>query len=157
MRLRGLAVLALIALSAPALALDLNSFRRAHGLKPLTPSAALAAKARAHSADMARRHSMDHDGFTARMRGVGAFAAENVAAGCPTADCAFKMWAESSGHRANMLHASLTHYGLGSAAGAGGLRYWTLELADQSAPPVRRHGRRGDTSVHLWINGLPVR
>ncbi len=156
MRVRSLAVLALVALATPALALDLNSFRRAHGLKPLTPSAALAAKARAHSADMARRRSMDHDGFMARMRGVGAFAAENVAAGCPTADCAFKMWAESSGHRANMLNGSLTHYGLASAKGADGQRYWTLELANQS-PPARRHGRGGDTAVHLWLNGLPVR
>jgi len=136
MRVRGLAAVALIALCAPALlsatpvrALDLNAFRAQHGLPRLASSGALAAKARAHAADMARRRSMDHAGFHERMRGHRA-AAENVAAGCPSADCAYKMWAESSGHRANMLHASVTHYGLASAKGGDGMRYWVLELAD---------------------------
>jgi uncharacterized protein YkwD len=111
------------------LALDLNSFRAQHGLPRLAASGALDAKARAHAADMARRQSMDHAGFYERMRGHGA-AAENVGAGCPTADCVFKMWAESSGHRANMLNGSVTRYGLASATGADKVRYWVLELGN---------------------------
>lgn len=155
MRFVGLAVLALIAAATPALALDLNSFRRAHGMQPLKVSAVLAAKARAHAADMARRQSMDHAGFYTRMRGVGAFAAENVAAGCPTVDCAFKLWAESSGHRANMLNGMVTHYGLASDKGHDGIRYWVLELAMIGPPPsrhsraaTRRPGRRGEFEFH---------
>src|SRR5512139_2299463 len=100
MMTRGLLALAITALAcaalaAPALALDLNSFRAQHGLKRLTASAALNAKARAHAADMARRGSLDHAGFYTRMRGTGSFAAENVAAGCGSADCVFKLWADS--------------------------------------------------------------
>ncbi len=151
-----LALAAAISAASTASALDLNSFRRAHGLKALSVSAALVAKARAHSADMARRQSMDHAGFYTRMRGVGAYAAENVAAGCPSADCTFKLWAESAGHRANMLNGSLTHYGLGSAKGTDGLRYWTLELATiapsrHGKAPARRHPRAGDTYFELQI------
>ena len=142
--------------AAPAVALDLNSFRRANGLKPLAASAVLSARAREHAADMARRGSMDHAGFYARLRGVGPFAAENVATGCPTADCAYKMWTESSGHRANMLNSHVTHYGLASAKSADGQRYWALELAT-IAPPPRRHARDDGSYIHLWINGFPVR
>lgn len=124
-----LATAACVLLATPASALDLNSFRAQNGMPRLTASGALMAKARAHAADMARRQSMDHNGFYGRMRGSRA-AAENVAAGCPTADCVFKIWAESSGHRANMLNGSVTHYGLASAKGSDGQRYWVLELGN---------------------------
>jgi len=125
----ALAGAAFALLATPALALDLNSFRAQHGMPKLSVSAALSAKARAHAADMARRRSMDHAGFYERMRGS-ANAAENVAAGCPTSDCVFKMWADSSGHRANMLNGSVTRYGLASARGQDGQRYWVLELGN---------------------------
>lgn len=124
------AVVAAVALLAtPAAALDLNSFRAQNGLPKLTASASLNAKARAHAADMARRGSMDHNGFAERMRGH-RMAAENVGAGCATATCVFQMWADSSGHRANMLNASVTHYGLASAKGKDGQHYWVLELGN---------------------------
>jgi hypothetical protein len=47
-----------------------------------------------------------------------------------------------------MLNASLTHYGLASAKGRNGIRYWTLELAaqDTRAAAGAHHagkGRRG--------------
>src|ERR1700690_1474250 len=117
-------------LAPPASALDLNSFRAQHGLHRLAVSGVLNAKARAHAADMARRRSMYHDGFSARTRGVHAAAAENVGVGCPTAACVFRMWAESSGHRANMLNARVTRYGFASAKGGDGQRYWVLELGN---------------------------
>jgi uncharacterized protein YkwD len=141
-----LTLAALIAATS-ALALDINSFRAQHGLKPLKASAVLAAKAREHAADMAQRQSMDHAGFAARMRGTGSFAAENVAAGCATADCTFKAWAESSGHSANMLNASVTHYGLASAQGRNGIRYWALELAAQDTR-AQAGGRRARKGPH---------
>lgn len=136
---------------SPASALDLNSFRAQHALPRLAASGALTAKARAHAADMARRQSMDHNGFTERMRGVvGSFAAENVGVGCPTADCVFKLWADSPGHRANMLNGVVTHYGLASAKGADGRHYWALELANQS-PPARRPGPSDEFYFHFHM------
>ena len=123
------AIIACTLLTTPASALDLNSFRAQHGLPKLTASVALTAKARAHAADMARRQSMDHAGFSERMRGHRS-AAENVAAGCGTATCVFLLWVDSPGHRANMLNSSVTHYGLASAKGADGQRYWVLELGN---------------------------
>jgi uncharacterized protein YkwD len=127
------------AATAPASALSLNSFRAEHHLPPLKPSAALNAAAHRHSADMARRGSLDHDGFMQRMSGY-TRAAENVAYGCSDAECTYRMWAASSGHRQNMLMRGLTHYGLASAVAANGRRYWTLELAGERPKPARPRG-----------------
>jgi uncharacterized protein YkwD len=118
-----------IATSA-ASAFSLNSFRAQHHLPALHQSAALNAAARRHAADMARRNSLDHDGFYQRMDGY-TRAAENVAYGCGNADCAYRMWANSAGHRRNMLMGGLTHYGLASARAANGRVYWVLELAGE--------------------------
>ena len=54
---------------------------------------------------MARRDSLDHDGFRARIGPlVKSAAAENVAWGCATARLRLpRPWAKSSGHRDNML------------------------------------------------------
>jgi hypothetical protein len=120
----------------PASALDINAFRAQHKLPLLKESAALNNVARSHAADMARRGSLDHDGFTQRMNGY-ARAAENVAYGCDDADCTYRMWTNSSGHRQNMLMQGLTHYGLGSATASNGRRYWALELAGERPPPPR--------------------
>ena len=133
-RCQSVLVFATTFLLTPASALDLNSFRRAHHLPALHQSAALNAAARRHAADMARRNSLDHDGFYQRMDGY-TRAAENVAYGCGNADCAYRMWANSAGHRRNMLMGGLTHYGLASATSASGRRYWVLELAGER--PVR--------------------
>lgn len=122
--------------SFPALALDLNSYRREHHLAPLKQSAALNSAASRHAHDMARRNSLDHDGFMHRMDGYER-AAENVAYGCSNTDCTYRQWAASSGHRQNMLMSGLTHYGLASAVSANGRRYWALELAGERPKPVR--------------------
>lgn len=125
------AYLAACVAATPALALDINSFRAEHHLPRLTVSAALARAARAHARDMARRDSLDHDGFRARIGPlVKSAAAENVAWGCATADCVYRVWAKSSGHRENMLMRTITHYGLASAAARNGRRYWALELGN---------------------------
>jgi hypothetical protein len=131
-----LLLFAVFAALSPASALDLNTFRREHHLPPLKPSAALKSAAHGHAADMARRNSLDHEGFYQRMNGY-MRAAENVAYGCDNADCTYRMWVNSSGHRQNMLLPGLTHYGLGSATAANGRRYWALELAGERPPPVR--------------------
>jgi uncharacterized protein YkwD len=123
-----LAVLTFVA--TPALALDLNSFRAQHRLPALAASATLAGAAYAHAHDMANRKHLDHNGFRARMGAVASTAAENVAYGCDTEDCAIRMWAKSAGHRRNMLMKGISSYGMASATADNGRRYWVLELGN---------------------------
>jgi hypothetical protein len=132
-RLPLLILLALAALPAAASALDLNGYRAAHGRKALRANATLAAMAQAHAADLARRGTLDHAGFTSgRARASGA-TAENVSYGCGNQSCAILQWSQSAPHRANMLRADVTSYGLASAVSSSGERYWVLELGHDFA------------------------
>jgi uncharacterized protein YkwD len=79
---------------------------------------------------MARRQHLDHRGFRQRLAPVASTAAENVSYGCATQDCAIRQWARSSGHRRNMLMGGVSAYGIASAVGANGKRYWVLELGN---------------------------
>jgi len=125
--LRTLITLAIVAAcGTPALAETINSFRHAHGLPTLRHSGTLQAMAQRHARSMAARRSMDHADFYTEHGRSGA-RAENVAAGCASESCVMSLWAESSGHRANMLLSDVRNYGLASAAG-GGTRYWCLVL-----------------------------
>ena len=120
-----------ILLATPSLALDLNSFRAQHGRPALSVSSALSALAYSQAHSMATRPRLDHAVFRARIAGMGGgMHAENVAFGCDTEDCAIKMWARSGGHRANMLRGDVSAYGIASATGANGRRYWALELGN---------------------------
>jgi uncharacterized protein YkwD len=111
-------------------ALDLNSFRAQHGLPALSVSGALAGAAYSHARTLANRQRLDHTGFRQRVSLESGPAAENVAFGCATEDCVIRMWARSGRHRANMLRRDVTRYGLGSADGSNGKRYWVLELGN---------------------------
>jgi uncharacterized protein YkwD len=115
--------------STPADATTLNGFRAANGLKGLRQDASLTAMASSHSHDMARRNSLDHNGFM-QSRGPGGARAENVAFGCGDAACAIRVWSNSAGHRRNMLIPSLTRYGIASATSSKGRKYWTLMLGE---------------------------
>jgi uncharacterized protein YkwD len=110
-------------------AASLNEFRQANGLKPLQQDAGLTAMAAAHSADMARRETLDHGGFR-EQRGPRGARAENVAYGCNDTPCTIQQWIKSSGHRANMLRADVGRYGLGSAVSKSGRKYWTLLVGE---------------------------
>ena len=113
----------------PETATSLNGFRAAHGLSELRTDGTLAALASEHSADMARREALDHDGFMTR-RGPRGARAENVAYGCRESACVIQQWVNSSGHRRNMLIPSLTRYGLASATSPSGRTYWTLLVGE---------------------------
>ena len=113
----------------PETAASVNEVRATHGLKPLRSDPNLTRLAAAHAADMARRNSLDHDGFMER-RGPAGARAENVAYGCSDVPCVTKQWVNSSGHRANMLRTEVTAYGLASAVAPNGRRYWALELGE---------------------------
>ena len=113
----------------PETATSLNGFRSSHGLSQLNSDASLTALASEHSSDMARRDSLDHDGFMSR-RGPRGARAENVAYGCKESACVIQQWVNSSGHRKNMLIPGLTRYGLASATSPSGKKYWTLLVGE---------------------------
>ena len=117
---------ALLLAAAPASALDLNDYRRAHKLPPLQYSADLAAAAQWHANDLARRNTLDHNGFRERVAVISSTAAENVSYGCETEDCAIRQWSRSSGHRRNMLMKGVSRFGLASARSERGRVYWVL-------------------------------
>ena len=125
-----LALLSAAAFAAPALALELNSFRAQHGRPALSVSSTLSAMAYERANSMANRNHLDHNGFRQRFAFSGGMHAENVAYGCATEDCAIKMWARSGGHRANMLRGDVSAYGIASATGKNGRVYWALELGN---------------------------
>jgi uncharacterized protein YkwD len=114
---------------APETATSLNGFRASHGLSQLSTDGTLAALASEHAADMARRDSLDHNGFMTH-RGPRGARAENVAYGCKDQACVIQQWVDSSGHRRNMLIPSLTRYGLASAVSPSGRKYWALEVGE---------------------------
>src|SRR5262245_49894417 len=80
---------------APALSLDLNSFRAQNGRPPLSVSGALTGAAYSHAQSLAARQRLDHAGFRQRVSLTSGAAAENVAYGCATEDCVIRMWARS--------------------------------------------------------------
>ncbi|MEW6449486.1 CAP domain-containing protein [Leptospira sp. severe_002] len=110
-------------------ATTLNSFRAANGLSQLSSDPGLTAMAAGHAADMARRESLDHNGFM-EFRGPKGARAENVAYGCKDSACTIQQWIKSSGHRANMLRKDINKYGMASATSASGRRYWALEVGE---------------------------
>ena len=110
-------------------ALDLNAFRVQHGKPALSYSPALAGVAQHQASSMAASGRLHHDNFPQRVAHLGGTtAAENVSYGCGTQDCAIRQWAGSSGHRANMLRGDVSAYGIASAVGSNGRRYWALAL-----------------------------
>jgi len=131
----------LIALTAPAEAMDLNSYRAKHGRAALRMDSSLSALAYSHASDLARRGNLDHAGFLRERAPLGA-AAENVSYGCGDEACAILQWARSARHRAAMLRKDVTTYGLASALSASGRRYWVMELGG-AAPVVRGTSRKG--------------
>ena len=116
-------------IGTPETATTLNGFRAANGRPSFARTRALTAMASSHAADMARRDKLDHAGFK-EQRGPRGARAENVAYGCKDTACVIKQWANSSGHRSNMLIPSLTRYGLASATSSSGKKYWALELGE---------------------------
>jgi len=118
-----------------------NRIRREHGLAPLAADERLAAVARRHSEDMARRGYLDHVDPEGRRPADRIEAAgidyrlvgENVVRTRGADDfgeAAVRSWMESTGHRANVLHAAYTHTGVGAALTADGTVYVTQLYLD---------------------------
>lgn len=115
-----------------------NAERAKNGCGPLAINATLTTVARAHSKDMAVNKFFDHnsqDGRTPfdRMKAAGytySMAAENIAAGQPTAASVVTAWMNSAGHRANILNCKLTQIGVGvyRLSGSPYGVYWTQDF-----------------------------
>ena len=113
---------------AHAMAKLVNRHRAHLGRPRLVWDDRLAAIARAHSADMARRGYFSHED----RRGHGPFdrlreggvrfraAAENIAFGDRDAEVTLSDWIESPGHRRNLEDPEYTRHGVGVSG-----RYWT--------------------------------
>ncbi len=118
--------------------LDLTNAERAKvGLPALTVNPLLSQAAQVHSEDQARRNTLTHYGVNGespgdRIRATGYVFrtwAENAAMGYRTAESVMSGWMNSSGHRANILRATVTEIGLGLAYTPSGVPYWTQVFA----------------------------
>jgi uncharacterized protein YkwD len=116
-----------------------NAARAKAGCAPLKVNAKLTKAARAHSADMAKRHYFAHNtpgGTTpwTRIAQAGypkASLAENIAAGQPTADAVVKDWLNSPPHRQNILDCRLRSVGTGLVTGGTYRYYWTQDFGSK--------------------------
>lgn len=88
----------------------INAHRAGQGLPGLSGDPKLHRLAREHSEAMARRGTLDHDGFRSRFERAGYSACvENLARNQPTPTGLVAAWSRSSGHNANMLNVRVTH------------------------------------------------
>jgi uncharacterized protein YkwD len=118
-----------------------NQARAGVGCSPLGISSQLTASAQGHSQDMALNDFFSHTGSNGsspwdRMAAAGysGGAAENLAAGYPTAAAVMAAWMKSPGHRANMLNCSLSEIGIGFYDQPGDQPNVRLDDGDTSGP-----------------------
>ncbi len=103
----------------------LNAFRAENGLGPLSTSPRLEQAAQAHARDMARSGIFDHRGSDGsdpmvRVQRAGyspCYVSENIARGQRSLPEVMAGWANSPGHRRNMLNASASEFALVRGAG----------------------------------------
>ncbi len=99
------------------LAQQINEYRLAHGLAPLSWSDELAGLAAEHSQDMAARRTLSHDGFRDRRRRTAShICVENVAHNFPTAETLLDGWRRSPGHQRNLVEPKVARMGLAATA-----------------------------------------
>jgi uncharacterized protein YkwD len=123
--------------------LDLtNEARAKEKLEPLKVNATLLKVARAHSANMARQHKMEHvlDDTNPAQRAEKAgydyrSVGENIASGTKGASLAaiFKGWMDSKLHRENILNPKYQEIGIGLATDDKGETYYTQVFGTQRA------------------------
>ena len=123
-------------LNAQAALAEINTFRRANGVRPLVLDARLSRAAAVQSKDQAKRRRIGHsgsDGSTPKDRTNRAgyrakIASENVASGQKSFSDAMYYWKRSSGHRRNLLRPNVTAAGVAMAQTQDEHAYWTLVL-----------------------------
>lgn len=102
-------------LPTAALLEALNAYRSARGLAPLAAAPGLQRLAGEHSAAMAGRGRLSHEGFDRRFEGTGAeLCVENVAQGHHTAQQLIQGWRAVPTHHRNMLEPRVAYAGVAS-------------------------------------------
>jgi uncharacterized protein YkwD len=112
----------------------INTARSAVSLSPLAAEQRLTIAAQTHANDMSDNSYFSHtdlDGgsVATRVTETGydwCWVGENIAYGYSTQASVFQAWMDSPGHKANMLSANPTEFGLGHASTG---NYWVLVLA----------------------------
>ena len=109
-----------------------NQQRAANNKAPLNEESHLDWSARAHTIMMAQQQVLTHDGWSDTIVQSGYHVtymiAENIAVGYPSPDSVMNAWMNSSGHRANILSASLRDIGISCVADQNGARWWTQDF-----------------------------
>lgn len=137
--MRGLLGLVMVCLLSTGVMADpvatqaLNDYRAGKGRAPLTYSTTLEAAASVHARDMAARGFFDHQGSDGSSVGTRVtrqgygwcFVAENIAKGQGSLAEVIQGWANSRGHRRNMLARQAREFALVEAPG----RIWVMVLA----------------------------
>jgi len=139
-----------------------NSLRAANNLPPLRLNAALNDIAQDWSTQQARAGAMSHrEGFYLLYPSGWSRASENVAAGfSPSA--VVGAWANSPGHRANLLSTN-TDIGIGIAVNSSGRLYYTQNFGRYTTPPPTPPGDvnrisgsdRFSTSAQISLRTFP--
>ncbi len=115
---------------------SLNDFRASQGVGPLRQSSVLTLAAQRHAEDMRARDYFSHrspggphgSSLIRRAQAAGcrvSYVSENIGKGQDNEQEILQGWAESPGHRRNMLNTRVTEYGLGRAGD-----YWVLNLSN---------------------------
>lgn len=112
---------------------ELNAFRQSKGIQELSYSRKLESAAKSHAKDMVRRGFFSHTGSNGsdvgeRVRAAGyewCFVAENIAKGQNSLNAVMTAWAQSPGHRANLLSRKAKEFALYEADD----RTWVMVLA----------------------------
>lgn len=95
----------------------INGYRANHGLAPLAIAQDLVSLAAEHSADMAARRLLTHEGFTERFTRAGSrVCVENVGWNYPTAEALLEGWRHSPDHHRNLLDPKVARMGVVAAA-----------------------------------------
>jgi uncharacterized protein YkwD/uncharacterized protein YraI len=140
---------------------DINDYRAASGLRPLSVSASLSSAAAYHSIDMAANGYLSHtllDGTGVQQNMAnfgyqGGAWGENIAAGMATASEALQLWQNSPEHNANMLNGQFGAIGIGRAYDAASPHgwYWTTIFGDVSDGPGWLCGESAPASKTLSL------
>ena len=121
---------------------NLNAYRVAAGLGPISISPTLTVAAVAHNQDMADHHFFDHpgsDGSSPLDRALkagfgGTHVGENLLKGTASADDAIFAWRQSTPHNANLLDPSFVAIGIARMNSADGW-LWTTDFGDAADCP----------------------
>ena len=129
---------------------ELNNYRKQHGLGALKLNEKLIKAAQVHVLDMAEHGIISHKGTDGSRHGdrvqrqgyYFSIAAENVAAGQHNWDKVFKAWQDSPDHNVNLLNAEVTELGIAMAYEGDTTyqTYWGMLLASPLIIPIDESG-----------------